>query len=128
MVIGTYTIELNYYFATSSSSHFYITLCFYSILFYSKSHGWIPKLTSRFFNMNLNNAYLMYKILHKEHNTDMRMMTMPEAMKEATHALLQTGDHRHSLDAVHPPSVRDMTNAYNCFAGLGRSACSLPSI
>ena len=63
--------------------------------------------------MNLNNAYLVYKILHKEHNADRRMMTMPEAMKEATHALLQTGDHMRRYDAIHPPSVRDMTNAYD---------------
>ena len=41
---------------------------------------------------------------------------MPEAMKEATHALLQTGDHMRRLDAIHPPSVRDMTNAYDSTA------------
>ena len=40
------------------------------------------------------------------------MMTILEVMKEATHALLQTGDHMRTLDAVHPPSVHDMTNAY----------------
>ena len=38
---------------------------------------------------------------------------MPEAMKEATHALLQTGDDMRRVDAIHPPSVRDMTNTYN---------------
>ena len=41
---------------------------------------------------------------------------MPEAMKEATHALLQTGDHMRRYDAIHPPSVRDMTNAYDSSA------------
>ena len=54
--------------------------------------------------MNLNNSYLVYKILHKEHNTDRMMMAMLEATKEATHSLLQTGDHMRTLDAVHPPS------------------------
>ena len=46
---------------------------------------------------------------------------MPEAMKEATHALLQTGDHIHTLDAVHPPSRQDMTNAYD---STTRTFCS----
>ena len=48
---------------------------------------------------------------------------MPEAMKEATHALLQTGDHMRSYDAVHPPPVRDMTNAYDSNARAFRSDC-----
>ena len=106
VVIGTYIIELNCYFTTSSPSNYYnvvVTIAY--LLIYSKSHGWTPKLTFRFFNMNLNNAYLVYKILHKEHNTDMMVRIMPEAMKEATHALLQTGDHMRSLDAIHPPPV-----------------------
>ena len=38
---------------------------------------------------------------------------MLETMKEATHALFQTGDHMRTLDAVHPPSVRDKTNVYD---------------
>ena len=41
---------------------------------------------------------------------------MPEAMKETTHALLQTGDHMRRVDAIHPPSVNDMTNAYDSSA------------
>ena len=48
---------------------------------------------------------------------------MPEAMKEATHALLQTGDHMRSLDTVHPPPVQDMTNAYDSNARAFRSDC-----
>ena len=48
---------------------------------------------------------------------------MPEAMKEATHALLQTGDHMRRVDAIHPPSVRDMTNAYDSSARAFRSDC-----
>ena len=73
--------------------------------------------------MNLNNAYLVYKILHKEYNADRRMMTMPEAMKEATHVLLQTCDNMRTLDAVHPPSRRDMTNAYDSTTRAFRSDC-----
>ena len=48
---------------------------------------------------------------------------MPEAMKEATHALLQTGDHMRRLDAIHPPSVRDMTNAYDSTARAFQCDC-----
>ena len=48
---------------------------------------------------------------------------MSEAMKEATHALLQTGDHMCSYDAVHPPPVQDMTNAYDSNARAFRSDC-----
>ena len=49
---------------------------------------------------------------------------MPEAMKEATHALLQTGDHNmQRVNAIHPPSVRDMTNAYNSTARAFQRDC-----
>ena len=50
---------------------------------------------------------------------------MSEAMKEATHALLQiqTGDHMRRVDAIHPPSVRDMTNAYDSSARAFQSDC-----
>ena len=44
------------------------------------------------------------------------MMTMPEAMKEATHSLLQRGEKMRTYDVKHPPSVRDMTNAYDTHA------------
>ena len=41
---------------------------------------------------------------------------MPEAMKEATHSLLQRGEKMRTYDVKHPPSVRDMTNAYDTHA------------
>ena len=44
------------------------------------------------------------------------MMTMPEAMKEATHSLLQRGENMRTYDVKHPPSVRDMTNAFDTHA------------
>ena len=46
---------------------------------------------------------------------------MPEAMNETTHTLLQTGKEMRIRDAVHPPPVRDMTNAYNTTARAFRS-------
>ena len=50
-------------------------------------------------------------------------MMIPEAMKEGTHALLQTGDNMRTLNAVHPPSVRNMTNAYDSTIRAFRSNC-----
>ena len=44
------------------------------------------------------------------------MMTMPEAMKEATYALLQRGDKMQTKDPVHPPAVCDITNVYDTYA------------
>ena len=49
------------------------------------------------------------------------MMTMPEAMKEATHALLQKGPAMRTRDAVHPPPVRDLTNAFDTNARAFRT-------
>ena len=46
---------------------------------------------------------------------------MPEAMKEATHSLLQRGEKMRTYDVKHPPSVRDMTNAYDTHARGFRS-------
>ena len=40
---------------------------------------------------------------------------MPEAMKEATHSLLQRGAIMRTRDAIHPPPVRDMTNAFDIY-------------
>ena len=40
-------------------------------------------------------------------------MTTLEVMKESTHALLQRGHLMCTYDHIHPPSVRDMTNAYD---------------
>ena len=41
---------------------------------------------------------------------------MPEAMQEATHTLLQRGPKMRTRDAVHPPPVRDLTNAFDTHA------------
>ena len=39
------------------------------------------------------------------------MMTIPEAMKKATHALLQRGEKMQAYDPKNPPAVCDLTNA-----------------
>ena len=79
----------------------------------SQFQGLTPKLMFQFFNMNLNNAYLSYKILYKEHNSTNRVMTMPEAMEETKKSLLQTGGNMRMIDTVHSPSILDMVNAYD---------------
>ena len=89
--------------------------------FISKSHGWAPKLSYRFFNMGLNNSYIFYKIIHQKYTPQKRMMTMPEAMQEATHTLLQRGPSMRTRDAVHPPPVRDLTNAFDTHARAFRT-------
>ena len=52
----------------------------------------------------------------QKHSPKRRMMTILDAMKEATYALLQTGEKMPMVDAVHPPYVRNMTNAYDSTA------------
>ena len=46
---------------------------------------------------------------------------MPEAMKEATHALFQKGPAMRTRDAVHPPPIRDLTNAFDTNARAFRT-------
>ena len=79
----------------------------------SKSHGWAPKLSYRFYNIGLNNSYVFFKLIHQLHNPGRRMTTMPEVMKEATHALLQRDVTMQTRDPTHPPSVCDLINAYD---------------
>ena len=49
------------------------------------------------------------------------MTTMPEAMQEATHTLLQRGPSMRTRDAVHPPPVCDLTNAFDTHARAFRT-------
>ena len=44
------------------------------------------------------------------------MMTMPEAMKEATYSLHQSGVKMCTYDVKHLPPIRNMTNAYDTHA------------
>ena len=111
-------IALLYYIIISSLvSSFVVTYVHYFIFSksywwtsYSKSNRWTPKLSYQFFDMNLNNAYCIYKILHREHNQGQSMMTMPKATKDTTHALLQRGDKMQIGDSVHPSAICDFTN------------------
>ena len=53
---------------------------------------------------------------------------MLDTMKEATHSLLQNGKHMCIVAAIHPPSVLDMTNAYDSTARAFQSDCKGGSI
>ena len=76
-------------------------------------HGWSPKLSFRYFNMNMNNAYLFYKCLHNKHNMGRRKLTMKEAIQEATHACLQKGMAMRMRSAQHPSPYRNLTNVFD---------------
>ena len=86
----------------------------------SKKHGWAPKLSFRFFNMTLNNAYKIYTVLHeREHqqeeneNDRLKTLTMDEAIEELTHSLLQAGDNVRRRAAYHPPPQRDLQYVFD---------------
>ena len=48
---------------------------------------------------------------------------MSDVMKGTTYVLLQTGEKMCIVGAVHPPSVRDMRNAYDGTARAFQSDC-----
>ena len=86
----------------------------------SKKHGWAPKLSFRFFNMTLNNAYKIYTVLHErehqqeENETDrLKPMTMDDAIEELTHSLLQGGEGVRKRAAYHPPPQRDLRSVFD---------------
>ena len=84
-----------------------------------KFHNWSPKLTMRFFNMNLNNYYNIYKSLTQLHTPHRRKMKIPEYVKELTHALLQRGTKVRMQFAKHPKNSRDLTNVFDYGTGRG---------
>ena len=87
----------------------------------SKKHGWSPKLSFRFFNMTLNNAYKIYTVLHErehqqaENETDRLkpLSSMDEAIEELTYSLLQGGDGIRKRSAYHPPPQRDLQYVFD---------------
>ena len=86
----------------------------------SKKHGWSPKLSFRFFNMTLNNAYKIYCVLHErehqqnENETDrLKPLSMDEAIEELTYSLLQGGGSVRKRAAYHPPPQRDLQYVFD---------------
>ena len=85
---------------------------------HSKGHNWSPKLTMRYFNMNLNNGSCVYKNLMKENAPFSRALSMPSQVKELAHALMQRGEPMRRYKPEHPKHVRDLTHPFDY--GCGR--------
>ena len=79
----------------------------------SRAHEWTPKLSSRLFNVNFNNAYRIYLALMEEYNLGRRLISMAQGIKEATHALLQRGSKTRTRAPDHPSPVRDMKSVHD---------------
>ena len=84
---------------------------------HSKGHNWSPKLTMRFFNMNLNNAHLIYKLLTGRHTPLRRTVTMEEGVKELAHTLMQRGESVRVQEPEHPQFTRDLTSVFDTGSG-----------
>jgi hypothetical protein len=71
----------------------------------SHLHGWGPKLTARYFNMNLNNAYKIFCFLYKKHHPDQVEMPMKDGIHNLAHSLLQRGSPMRKRGYGAPPSA-----------------------
>ena len=86
---------------------------------HNKGYNWSPKLIMRFFNMNMNNYYNIYKLLTQLHTPYRRKMKTPEYVKELTHALLQRGPKVCIQAGEHPKHSQDLTNVFDYGRGRG---------
>jgi hypothetical protein len=68
----------------------------------SRLHNWLPKLIFWLYNMSINKAYKMYKVLIKQHMPEQRFLDMGDAMRELAHNLCQMGPAMQKLRAEHP--------------------------
>ena len=85
---------------------------------HSKGHNWSPKLTLRFFNINMNNGTSVYENLLAEHSSDCRPLKMPEQVKELAHTLMQRGPPMRTKNPEHPSFTRDISQPFDF--GTGR--------
>ncbi|OEU06056.1 hypothetical protein FRACYDRAFT_256571 [Fragilariopsis cylindrus CCMP1102] len=84
----------------------------------SHLHGWSPKLASRFFNMNLNNAYNIYKYLYTKYHPDRTPMIMRSCINDLTHSLLQQGSEIRTRGFGDAPSAtKDITTTSSSLDG-----------
>ena len=82
----------------------------------SKSHGSTPKLSSRFFNKTLNNAYKIYSTLHKRHHQQgqrnvgrrLKPLTINQAVEAVCWSFLQKGEAVRTWKATYPPPTRNL--------------------
>ena len=85
---------------------------------HSKGHNWSPKLTMRFFNMNMNNAGSVFDDVMAHHNIGRRKQSMPARIQFLSHNLMQRGETMRTRKAEHPKHTRDLTNVFDF--GTGR--------
>ena len=71
----------------------------------SRKHNWSPTLVFRLWNMSLNNAYLIYKALHKQYTSNRKLLSMKQCVKDLTFDLLQTGESMRQRKAGHPETL-----------------------
>ena len=89
----------------------------YDIGLQSHKHGWTPKLSLRYFNMNMNNAYKIYEYLVNKHTPGRCYYDSKEAIDEAAHALLQRGDSMRLHKAEHPVHVNNLATMWDTESG-----------
>jgi hypothetical protein len=88
----------------------------------SHLHGWTPKLAARYFNMNMNNAYKVYRVLYKKSHGGRDPMKLGPCIKNLTHSLLQQGLEMRRRGCGAPPSATK--NLDTTCSGEGRKVRS----
>jgi hypothetical protein len=85
----------------------------YDLSTVSHLHGWGPKLASRYFNMNLNNAYKIFYFLYKKYHPEWPViMPLNKCIHNLTHSLLQRGDPMRKRGTGAPPNpTKDITTS-----------------
>jgi hypothetical protein len=78
----------------------------------SRLHNWLWKLIFRLYNMSINNAYKMYKVLIKQHMPECRFLDMGNAVRELAHDLCQRGPAMRKLRAEHPSWTWDISKLF----------------
>ncbi|OEU21319.1 hypothetical protein FRACYDRAFT_234945 [Fragilariopsis cylindrus CCMP1102] len=68
-------------------------------------HGWSPKLAAHYFNMNLNNAYKVYKFLYNKDHPGVKELILEPCISNLTRSLLQQGPEMRQRGMEAPPSA-----------------------
>ena len=79
----------------------------------SRLHNWLPKLIFQLYNMVLNKAYKIYKMLVKQHMPERKFLDMGNAVGELTHDLCQRGPAMWKLRAEHLSWTQDMSELFS---------------
>ena len=85
-------------------------------------HGWSPKLAAHYFNMNLNNAYKVYKFLYNKDHPGVKELILEPCINNLTCSLLQQGPEMRQRGMGAPPSATK--NLDSSCSGDGRKVRS----